>query len=122
MGDDDQYQQKQRKPHQQPSRAAPPLVVDLADHEHGHKTQRREGGLPLEVVGAVPGVVIGPGKAGGKQHDQADDRQQQCQDQEGEIHLPAGGFLMPALHLPHPFLLGLPGALFLPCHSLPPSL
>ena len=122
VGDNDQYQQEQRQPHQQPSRAAPALIVDLADDEHGHKTQRREGGLPLEVVGAVPGVVIGPGKAGGKQHDQADDRQQQRQDQEGEIHLPAGGFLMPALHLPHPFLLGLPGALFLPCHSLPPSL
>ena len=122
VGDDDQYQQKQRQPHQQPSRAAPALVVDLADHEHGHQADGREDGLPLEVVGAVPGVVIGPGKAGGKQHDQADDRQQQRQDQEGEIHLPAGGFLMPALHLAHPFLLRLARLLFRSGHGIPPFL
>ena len=32
-GDNDQHQQEQRQPQQQPSRAAPALIVDLADDD-----------------------------------------------------------------------------------------
>ena len=75
VGDNDQDQQKQRKPHQKPPRAAPPLVVDLADDEHGDKSHGGEKSLPLEKVRAVARLVVGAGKAGGKQHDKTDRRE-----------------------------------------------
>lgn len=76
VGDDDQDQQEKRQSHQHAGGAAPALVVDLGDHEHGRHAHCGEQRLPLEVVGAVPGVVVGAGKAGGEQHDQAHHRQQ----------------------------------------------
>ena len=79
MGDEHQDQQKNGEDQQHPGRAAPALIVDLAHHEHGEKTQHGENGLPLEVVSGVgpAGLIESGGKAGGKQHHKADARQHQ---------------------------------------------
>ena len=119
MGDDDQDQQEQRQSHQDPGGAAPALVVDLGHHEHGRQTHCGKQRLPLEIIGAVPGVVVGAGEAGGEQHDQAHHRQKHRQDQEGQVHGALGGLLVLLLRLAHPLLGGLLRPIFLPGHGCP---
>ena len=101
MGDDHQDQQKNRENQQHPRRAAPTLIVDFSYHEHGEKSQRGEYCLPLEIESGIPsaGFIESGGEAGGKQHHKADSRQQQCQQQKGDIHASTlGSQQMLALH------------------------
>ena len=122
MGDDHQYQQTDGEDQQHTGRAAPALIVDLAHHEHGEKTQRGENALPLEVVSGVgpAGLIEGGGKAGGKQHHKADTRQHQRQQQEGNIHAPAlGGQNMLAFHRLASHFFGIADRSWLLCHGVP---
>ena len=70
-----QNQQEKRQSHQQQCVAADPLVVNAAHDHHGRKAQQSEKPLALEVIGRVTGLIVGGGKAGGKQHHQAHHRQ-----------------------------------------------
>ena len=101
MGDNDQDQQKNRENQQHAGCAAPALIVDLGHHKHGGKAQRGENCLPLEIESGIPsaGFIESGGEAGRKQHHKADSRQQQCQQQKGDIHASTlGSQQMLALH------------------------
>ena len=119
-GDSHQHQQDDGQKQQRLRRAPETLVIDFADGIHGDDADDGELRLPGKEKGGVPVLVIGGGEAGGKQHNQADHRQQQHQQAEGQIDGPPGEFPgLPFLGSSEPFfLLSCPG--LLPCQG-PPS-
>ena len=116
-----QDQQNDGQIQQRLCKTAEPLIVDLANEEHGRHAHDGEHALADKVGHGVLAVrlVIGGGEAGGQQHHQAHAGQQHHQDEEGQVNGPLGQFPALLLQLPPALLALLPGQGLFPTHGSP---
>ena len=118
--DNDEDQQENRKAQQNLRRAAPALVVDLADDKHRRKAERGKKRLPLEVIRRVARLIVGRGEARRKEHQQSHARQQQRQQQQRQIERALRRLIAAPLDLAAALLLCLVRVIFLSCHGFSP--
>ena len=118
--DNDEDQQKNCKAQQNLRRAAPALVVDLADDKHHRKAKRGKKRLPLEVIRRVARLIVGRGEARRKEHQQSHARQQQRQQQQRQIERALRRLIAAPLDLAAALLLCLVRVIFLSCHGFSP--